>query len=518
MKKILITLVLLSFTLKLSADETIATEQNSKSIDLDNISTQGLDENVIAVFAQTRAIIMQARKDADTELEFSASKEWCLLLHNFDFLEQAKDCYYTIGTDAKTEAKWPYLYGKAALEQGNMQDAEKGLIEALIRDINYLPAHYYLIKSAFEQGNIRAAFNLKSQLPVELQLNSIILELYGDLYYEVENHYVAIGYYQQALHLVAKAKRINYKIGRAYLALGEETLAQQYINNSNQVGIKLTDPYYQEVKNTTVGEIPYLIKGKAALVHGDNKLAIEAYNKALAYNPESQTARLNSAVAYFRDQQLQKAKSLFSEILASNPSQTTALYNLAIIAQADNELLKAIDYLQQYNAIIENDAEVNSQLAQLYYRSRDYQKCIDICQLEIFNGNEKIQLLKAKSLVQLGHYAQATELLKEIHKHKADNREVLLLLAKLLSQGPDLSLRDAQQSLAYAKKAVEIKKDPLSYWQLIMAQDEAKQCTELLSTIEAFSAELKIQAQQTYLKLSQQRGDDLKCVGLIDEP
>ncbi|MBL4659140.1 MAG: tetratricopeptide repeat protein [Alcanivoracaceae bacterium] len=515
MNKIIVFLLFLVFSV--NADETDDETNKKAQIDLDNISTKGLDKNVAKVFKQTKFLIEKARKKADSDLEFSASKEWCLLLHNFDFLQQAKDCYYTIGMDAKKEAKWAYLYGKAALEQGNMDDVEKGFKQAIHRDNHYLPAHYYLIKTAMQEGDLHKAFAYKAQVPIELQLTAHMLKINGDLYFEVENYHVAIGYYQQTLVGVPNAKSINYKIAQAYHALGQREIAEKYLALSNEVGIKLLDPYYQEVKNTTVGEIPYLIKGKAALVHGDLPKAIKAYQKALEYNPESKSAKLNIAVAYYQDNQVEAARQLFKEIIISDPKQTLAIYNLATIAQAENDLQTSMMYFEKFRLINSTDELVNYNLAALYYQINSYEKVVDLVNNSSMQSHETIQVLKAKSLVQLQQYAQAIDLLQEINKHKADNREVLLILAKLLSQVPNLNLRNAQRSLNYAKQAVALKKDALSVWQLIMAQDESGHCEEIQASLEELALTLKVDSAQAYTRLSQQRGDELQCKKTVDD-
>ena len=113
-------------------------------LDLNKVSLKGLDQDVKQVFLETKDLIEEARTKKDTNTEFSATKSWCLLLHNYDFLIAAKECYFKIGLDEKENAKWPYLYGKASLDNGETADAVIGFVEAIQRDNNYLPAHYYI--------------------------------------------------------------------------------------------------------------------------------------------------------------------------------------------------------------------------------------------------------------------------------------------------------------------------------------------------------------------------------------
>ena len=512
MNKIII--VLLFFVVSVNAIDNNV-KKTTKKIDLENISTKGLDSSVAKVFRQTKNLIVKARNESDRDTELSASKQWCLLLHNFEFFQQAKDCYFTIGMDNKKEAKWPYLYGKVALEQGDIEEAVKGFKQAIHRDVNYLPAHYYLIKAALEAGEIAPAFELQNKLPITLQLVAIILKIKGDLYYEVENFHIAIGYYKQALSVVPKANRINYQIAQAYQALGQMDQAKEYMALSGESGIKLVDPYYQEVKNTTVGEIPYLIKAKLALTHGEIKLAIKHYKKALKFNPNSESARVNIAVAYYQNDQIDEAKKQFIKVLKDNPKQLVALYNLAIISQNQNDNGLAINYFEKYAQLNKADSSVYMNLAVLYYDTKQYDSVLKVASTKSMTNNEAVQILKAKSLGYLQKYSSAMSLLEEINENKPGNREVILMLSKLYSQAPELKLRDAKQSLLYATQANNLKQDSHSMWQLIIALDESVQCQQLSMKIIELSQLSKTTSLAIYQKLKERRVNDLKCI--VDE-
>ena len=502
MKKLLILLLWANFGL---------TETNKNQVDLENISTDGLDKDVASVFAETKALIIKSRSEKDKQLEQLGTKKWCYLLHNFSFLEQAKNCYFLIGMDAKNEASWPYLYGKAALEQGNVEDALNGFIQTINRDSNYLPAHYYLIQLSIENGDLLQAFKLNGNVPANLKLTAKMLDISGDLYTQVENYHVANGFYKQALSLAPQSNRINYKIAQNYQRLEQSEMAEKYFGISGQFGITLIDPYYQQVKDTTVGEVPYLIQAKKALSNNDYKQAISLYTKAIEFNPKSKSARINIAVAYFQDGQISKSQSLFEKLKEEYPHNLKLIYNLAAIAKSKNNSNLAIDYFEMYRKINNQDKLVNSELAELYYQNKLYDNVIEVSNETLMADDEKSQLLKAKSFVHSEKYSEAVELLTQINKHKPNNNEVLLLLAKLFSQAPDNNVRNAELSLVYAKKAFKNVVNPLSYWQLIMALDESVHCDELMQVISDFSESINTKEQEIFSRLSLQRGDELRC-------
>jgi tetratricopeptide (TPR) repeat protein len=486
-------------------------QEDKKQLNLDNISTKGLDKNVAKVFKETKQLILKSRKNKDESAELLGSKQWCYLLHNFDFLEQAKDCYFIIGMDAKSEANWPYLYGKAALQQGNIADAIIGFDQTLIRDINYLPAHYYLIQLAMQQGELLTAFEYHSKVPANLKLTANMLNLTGDLFTQVENFYVAIGYYQQALKLVPKADSLNYKIAQNYQNLDQIDLAKEFIIKSGKIGILLPDPYFQQVLDTTVGEIPYLIKAKTALNKQEFKKAIQFYEKALKFNPNSNSAKINIAVAYFQDNQIEKAFENFKQLNKESPENLKVIYNLAIIAKTQNKFNLAIDYLNQYRKYNVQDSAVNLELAKLYYQTKQYGEVIKIAAIKNEENMEEIQLLNAKSLIQTEQFSKAISLLTQIHQHKPQNQEVLLLLAKLYSQVPNRELRKAELSYQYAQMAFNIEPNQLSYWELLMALDEAEKCQEFEEISEKFAQLINTETQFILSEFSNQRGSDYRC-------
>jgi tetratricopeptide (TPR) repeat protein len=509
MKKIILVVLTLFQGLQIQAQE--LPKKESKPLDLTIISLDGLDEDVKKVFEETKSLIIKAREEGDLDTEFTATKSWCLLLHNYDFLQSTKSCYYKIGLDEKTNAKWPYLYGKAALDLGETQAAEVGFKEAVGRENIYLPAHYYLILSSLESGNLKTAFERLSAVPVELKLSSNILKLTGDLYFEVENYYVAIGYYQQALKLVPKAGNLNYKIARAYQSLEQMEMAEKYLEKSDSVGIKLIDPYYQEVKQQIVGEIPFLIRAKKALENGDAKAAIVAYEKALEFNPNSESGLINIAVAYFQTKQIEKAKSSFKSVLNNNPKQTKALFNLATILMSQNLFESAIEYFQKYLEIIPNDEEVIKNLTQLYYQTNQHHKVIELLIGDKDIKNFEVQFLKAKSLINLQKFDEAVSLLKLIKEQDESNIEVLLALAKIHAQVPDAKIRDSELALKYAEQAFELNKSAQSYWQLMMALDESNLCERLNKTLDEFSLAAMVQRSEMTSQFKSQRAHDLKC-------
>ena len=491
-----------------------AKEQNTP-LDLDAVSVKGLDKNVAKIFKQTRKLIKQARKKEDKKTELLAIQQWCLLLHSYNFLEQAMECYYELGMEDKKEPKWTYLYAKTSLSQGDFDKAETALKETLRRDFLYLPAHYYLLDMAIKDHKLLDAFEILSNIPAQFRLNSSLLNLAGDLYFEVENYYVAIGFFQQALNSVPKAKSLNYKIAKAYQALNSMQKAEKFMQEADEVKIQLNDPYFQEVKNKTIGEIPYLIKAKSALVNGEAETAIKAYNKALEFNPNSEAALVNIAVAHFQNKNTKQAIENFQKVLAINPKKKIALYNLGLIAEMNGDYSAAQSLFEKYFALDSEDVSLNFRLANLYYNKGEFEKALQMTQLKSAKTHVGMQLLKSKVFVQLGQYQKAILWLQEINKYVPNNAKVLLSLTKLLSQVPDNSLRNPSQAIVYAKQALAVEKSEAIYWQLIVAMDENKSCDELEATALEFSRYLQIELNQVYEKLFQYRGADLKCRAIV---
>ncbi len=505
----------IQFVLILLLSQSIHANESNESnstIDLSNVSLEGLDENVSNNFIQIKKLIFNARDKQDRETELLASMNWCMLLHNFDFLEQAMSCYYIIGLDDKENAKWPYLYANSAMQKGDFDSAIKGLSETIKREKNYLPAYYYLIKYALNKNQISEAFDYLSQVPSTLQQNSSFLDLKGDMHKHIEQYYVAIGFYKQALVLVPQAKSLNYKIAKSYQALQQIKKANKFFDDTNASTIKLIDPYFQEVKSKIVGEIPYLIKAKASLLNGAYNLAIEDYEKALQYNPESETALVNSGVSFFKLKKIDNAIDYFQRALKLNPRQLTALFNMAYISSIKKQWNDAIAYYERYNKINLTDQETSSELAKIYYQQQRYSKVMAITQLPHMRTHFDTQFLKAQVYIQQEKYLDAINWLKEINQNHPNDFKILMALSKILSQAPSLAVRDSQQSLTYISEAFGIKQNEQSYWQLILVLDENNKCTDLNKRIHEFSEMFGIKLNHVVETVKQERRANLRCV------
>ena len=480
-------------------------------INLDNISLKGMDRNVKKAFNQTKDIIISARKENDIKTQFEAGSQWCMMLQNYDFLQQAKECYLIIGNEDKENPQWPYLFALSSNKQGEIEDSKIGFKETLRRNINYLPAHFHRIDLDIQQGDLKSAFLTADQVPVEFKLSSPILKLMGDLYYEVENYHVSIGYYKQALDANPMAKSLNYKIGQAYLKLSKEDQAETYISESNSTGVTVVDPYLMIVKNQTVGEVPFLIKAKKALQNKDYSSAINNYKKALEYNPESESGWVNLAVSYYQNQQIEMAKSGFRKALSINPNQKTALFNMANLAFTEGRQLEAMDLFQRLNQLTPNDVQATSKLIALYSANQQHQKIIKLLEAKENIGLDQFFFQKATSYTALGQFESAILVLEQILQNQPNSIEALIALAKIHSQAPDKTIRNAKKSLEYAEKAFGLHKNTKSYWQYIHALDQSKKCKKLGQLMEEFAGLVNVNQKEVEEELQKQRADQLNC-------
>jgi tetratricopeptide (TPR) repeat protein len=150
-------------------------------------------------------------------------------------------------------------------------------------------------------------------------------------------------------------------------------------------------------------------------------------------------------------------------------------------------------------------------LAQLYYQQTQFDKVYTIATSKPMKTHVETQFLKAKAYIQQQRYVDAIHWLKEINKNVKGNYNVLLALAKILTQVPDTKLREPQQALEFARQAVALQSNAQSYWQLIIALDEAQQCDALKENVQKLVKLLKSDTKTAYEKLLKQRGNALKC-------
>ncbi|MCF6301409.1 MAG: hypothetical protein L3J52_09890 [Proteobacteria bacterium] len=484
-------------------------------INVDELDLNKLDTKVAEQFAQALDVWQQQQNQSD-EIKYLAQSELCMLLHNYNYFQQATDCYYDTGMKLKNEAQWPYLYALVSIQLANWTEAERGFIETIRRKPGYLPAYVHRANELLKQNKISEAIKVLSNLKTNQLTNPSVLNLQGDVYSSLEQFEIAISYYQQALKIVSEANSLNYKIGMNFIRIEDEGKADAYFKKAGVVGIKLADPYLETVKARTVGEIPFLIKAKLAMQNQAYTLAINNYLKALESNPNSEPALVNISVAYAQSGNIQAAIKSTQKILSLKPQKQAALFNLAILQKQNSQIIESLESLTKYVELFPADMDAVFWLINGLKEQGNFQQALALIQksLLVADGGLSAKLLYQAAIIQTNNmgFDVAISFLKRALIHDKNNSTVILALSKLLSSNPDKNLREPDVALQLATQALAIENSLQAQLIRLLALDELQQCQSFTMALNSMKEQNAIDAKSIITSIKKARSNDLACI------
>lgn len=167
-------------------------------------------------------------------------------------------------------------------------------------------------------------------------------ELAGQKKYEE-----AIQEYEKALALSPKNVDVHLLLGLSYANFGNLEKALEHIKTS----VKLNPSY-----------TPYYYLGLIYSAQSEFKKALDAFDKALSFNPDSYTAEYQKGLLYTRQKKNEKASLAYERAIELNPNFEEA--RIALAGEAQREGKKEIAQKQVEELRAMNKTELANALAQ----------------------------------------------------------------------------------------------------------------------------------------------------------
>jgi tetratricopeptide (TPR) repeat protein len=272
-----------------------------------------------------------------------------------------------------------YLVAFGSMKNGDIKQAEKSIDNAILKNpqnINYkrLKAEIYS-QSAKPQDGVKYLNDLKTE-----DINTVVFDkqLHSSqqyiLYKAAKNDYwkkyhLAYYYYDEneftkALRVlqtsISGKKNINKEVyaltAKVYFGMKEFEKAQDYAMKSIDI-----DPTHSEA---------LIVLGDVALRNGDIKAAENYYKKATAKDT-TKTAEIKLAQVYEKENNIKKAKEIYSKILKISSKSYEAYYQMALLEKDREEA-----YLKKSLAINPNFKDGWIDLARLEISKNSYDKAI----------------------------------------------------------------------------------------------------------------------------------------------
>ena len=240
----------------------------------------------------------------------------------------------------------------------------------------------------------------------------------GNAYSDLRQYDKAIADFSRAIELNPKFAPFWYNRGCVYSALGQWDKAVADYSRAIEL-----DPKHAQAWNN---------RGYAYLTRGQWDKAIADFSRAVELNPNLVNAWSGRGIAYSKLGQYDRAIADHSTVIELDPKEAKAWYNRGLAYSRLGQLDKAV-------ADSSRAIKVNPKYALAY-------------------------LLRAQTYSRLGRFAQARADYQTFLKLEPANAYFHNHLAWLLATYPDAKLRDPQQAVKLASKAVQLAPKEGGYW------------------------------------------------------
>lgn len=402
------------------------------------------------------------------------------IYHAYSLTSPARECYLNAALLAPKDFRWPYLLAKIDQQEGRTDDAIRRFQEASALNPEYLAVELNL-------GNIYLEKNLAAQAATSYKKaltrepgNAAALYGLGQLALSQRNYAKAISYFEKALQQAPAANRIHYSLALAYRGAGDLTKAEAHLAQRGTVGIRVSDPLFDQLPDLIAGERLHLVRGRAALEVKRFGDAAAEFRKAITAKPDSVAAHLNLGTTLVQLNDLIAAVNEFRTVLRLDAGNVTAHFNLAIVLATQNEHRAAIEELQTLLKINPEDSSARLFMAkELLNAGRGEEALAEFLRVaQADPDNEEAMLQAATLLSRTKQYASALSLVEKSYTRNPEKIDTAATLAYLLAASPQNDLRAGARALPLAQEVYQRTGLPQHGAIVALALAELGRCTE----------------------------------------
>ncbi|MEM7582944.1 MAG: tetratricopeptide repeat protein [Acidobacteriota bacterium] len=400
------------------------------------------------------------------------------LYHAYELDEAAATCYANAKRLAPRDFRWAYLAGVLDQEAGRLDQAAEGFTRALELDSGSIPAMVRLGNTQLALQNLDQARHwLERALELDASIAAARASL-GQIALSEKRYQDAVDHLRSALELIPGATRLHHPLGLAYRGLGDLDQARHHLGLRGSVGVRPPDPLIDELTELKVGERVFLLRGRVAFRAGRYAEAVEAFQAALAAEPESIRARVNLASALAQAGDKPGAVKLFEEVLERDPDNAATRFNLGVLLVEMGEYQRAAESYEAAVALRPEDAVAQLELARVRARLGAWSEALGSAKraTALDPANEGARLVAAQALNQLGRFPETLHALEEAAELLPGAGTIAATLSRFLATSPDLELRDGQRAVALASRVFEATRDPRHAEILALAFAEVGRC------------------------------------------
>jgi tetratricopeptide (TPR) repeat protein len=342
--------------------------------------------------------------------------------------------------------------GLALENQGKLAEAIASYHDALRLQPGFAEAHCDLGHALTKQrklddaiASFREALRLKPDFPRTLIGLGIALKEQGKLD-------EAIACHQQAIRLRPDVAEAHHNLGFALKAQGklDEAIAS----------------YQEAIRLRPDAPLPRYNLGIALAAQGKHDEAIASYQEALRLKPDFADAHGHLGNALRNQGNLAEAIASYREALRLEPDNAITQFNLGNAVKAQGKLDEAIAWYQASLRLKPDMAEARCNLGNALTEQGKLDEAIGSYEhaLRLNSDLAPAHFNLGRTLARQGKWAEAIAHMQEAIRLKPNNAAARATLARELAKCPDSNLRNPQQAVEHARKAVELMPSDAGSW------------------------------------------------------
>ena len=362
----------------------------------------------------------------------------------YQYEEAARACFLNARTLDADAFQWAYYLGhllkKGAFNEESLMQFE----QALALNPDYLPTYIALAEGYIGANRVDEAEELLNKARGMDEANAGVFVGLGQIASIQNAHEEAVTYLEMARRLAPEASRINYPLGMAYRALGNQDKARHFLAQQGGTRPPLNDPLMDDLQALRTGAYMFRLQGNRAYLEGRYTDALDAYRQAVAADPDNPEFRTNLAVVLVALNRIDEAKESLEESLRLNPTREVALFSMGTLLAKEGRDADAIPYYER--ALRSNPGNVDARfnMANAHFRlGRNAEAATHYAEVvERDPQNHQARYRQGWALVRVQQWEPARTVLEAGYAAHPNDIEIANLLARLLAACPVDTLRD----------------------------------------------------------------------------
>lgn len=332
----------------------------------------------------SRQILQAYRRAVEQPQDPQACGRLGMVLHAYDQLESAADCYQRARRLDPDSFRWAYYLGVVQIRLGRHETGILALHEALRLDPDFLPARLLLAEALSAAGRWDESRRLYSQILQEHPRLPLAHYGLGQVYTAQGHTAQALQSYRHACELSPEFAAAHYALALACRDAGRGPEARRHFEAYRRYrGTRpsLEDPLLQEVESLQRGAVHHFQQAQREERRRRLEEATREYERALELDPNLTQAHVNLISLYASLGRPEKGREHYQACIQKNPYLAEAHYNYGVLLslegrhrEATQAFEKAVEINPYYPDAHNNLANMKEQAgdlggAEIHYRA-----------------------------------------------------------------------------------------------------------------------------------------------------